>query len=143
MLESRAGSILGRGATVVSAYVLAGVVCGAFWPAGARAVPTIDAANDQPTLQEVVVTAQKREERLQDVPVAVTAISSDTLLVRNQVSLEDYVRDVPGFTMNYGGNGLNTLVIRGITTGGIVNSTVGVTIDDVPFGSSLGVTFGV
>jgi outer membrane receptor protein involved in Fe transport len=101
-----------------------------------------DATSDQAALQEVVVTAQKREERLQDVPVAVTAISADTLLSQNMDTLQDYVRAVPGFSLDNQGNGQTTLVLRGISTGGLTNATVGVTVDDVPFGSTLAVTYG-
>jgi len=43
----------------------------------------------------VVVTAQKREERLQDVPVPVTAISAETLTDQNQTKLQDYYSQSP------------------------------------------------
>jgi outer membrane receptor protein involved in Fe transport len=87
-------------------------------------------------LQEVIVTAQKREERLQDVPVPVTVISADALLEANQVRLEDYYSSVPGFTIGAGGNAGNQLmlILRGISSGLFTNPTVGVTVDDVPFG---------
>src|ERR1700686_4993995 len=42
------------------------------------------------TLEEIVVTAQKRSERLQDVPVPVSAISAETLAENNQLRLQDY-----------------------------------------------------
>lgn len=90
-----------------------------------------------PTLEEVVVTAQKREQRLIDVPVPVTAISASTLIENNQVRLQDYYATIPGlnFTTDY--NGSPILSIRGLTTGsGIGNPTTSVTIDGVPFGSS-------
>jgi len=90
------------------------------------------------TLEEVVVTAQKREERLQDVPVPVTAISADTLSENNQVRLQDYYQSVPGLSLASDGlrPGAATIAIRGITTGGYGNPTVGITVDDVPYGSS-------
>lgn len=87
-------------------------------------------------LREVVVTAQKREERLQDVPVPVTAITADTLVEANQLRIQDYYSSVPGLSMTSQGNGDVTLAIRGITTGYATNPSVGVTIDDVPYGSS-------
>jgi outer membrane receptor protein involved in Fe transport len=92
------------------------------------------------TLEEVVVTAEKRTERLQDVPVPVTAISSETLTANNEVRLQDYYASVPGLSVNASGNGQTSIAIRGITTGGTAggggNATVGITIDDVPYGSS-------
>lgn len=93
-------------------------------------------------LDEIIVTAQKREERLQDVPMSLTALSADTLVDRNQVQLESYVRDVPGFSFSDEGNGQTTLTLRGISTGGLTNSTVGITVDDVPFGSGTALTYG-
>jgi len=112
----------------------------------ATADPTVDAshsaasstehANDGAALQEVVVTAQKREELLKDVPLAVTAVPAQALLATNEVSLGDYFRVVPGLTLNDDGEGFKQLVIRGITTGSENTPTVGIYIDDTPIGSS-------
>ena len=87
-------------------------------------------------LEEVIVTAQKRSERLQDVPVPVTALDADTLTSRNQVQLQDYFAEVPGLNLSSSGNGQMSLSIRGLTAGTIAGGspTVGVTIDDVPRG---------
>lgn len=46
---------------------------------------------------EIVVTAQKREERLSDVPMAITAASGDELHARGITAIEDLVKIVPGF----------------------------------------------
>ena len=91
-----------------------------------------------PTLSEVVVTAQKREQRLQDVPVPVTVISPQTLAQTGEVRLQEYYSSIPGFTLSPSGTVGNeqTLVIRGISSGSAQNSTVGITVDDVPFGSN-------
>ncbi len=88
-------------------------------------------------LQEVIVTAQKREERLQDVPVPVTAIRADTLVENNQVRLQDYSSSVPGLNVTpQASTSYQILSIRGITTTVSGNPTVGITIDDVPYGAS-------
>lgn len=88
-------------------------------------------------LTEIIVTAQKREERLQDVPVPVSAISADTLVANNELRLQDYYNKIPGLNLELDGTtGVPTISIRGITTGGQTNPTVGVTVDDVPYGSS-------
>jgi iron complex outermembrane recepter protein len=96
-------------------------------------------------LEEVVVTAEKREERLQDVPVPVTAISADTLVESNQLRIQDYYSSVPGINVSpMGLHSVQTLSMRGITTGSFGNSPVaGITIDDVPLGSSTSVGGGV
>jgi outer membrane receptor protein involved in Fe transport len=94
-------------------------------------------------LEEIVVTAQKRVERLQDVPVPVTAINAEVLANNNQLRLQDYFTQVPGLTVTAGGfHGEPQLTIRGLTTGGFTNPTVGVVVDDVPFGASTGSSFG-
>ncbi|MDT9600990.1 TonB-dependent receptor domain-containing protein [Sphingosinicella rhizophila] len=86
---------------------------------------------------EIVVTAQKREERLQDVPVPVTALSADRLVESNRRRLEDYYTAVPGLNFSMDNRGSPSMAIRGITTGAYVTPTVGFTIDDVPYGSSV------
>jgi iron complex outermembrane receptor protein len=105
--------------------------------AGHGMAPKSAAIEGQPPLQEIVVTAQKRKERLQDVPVPVTAIDTQALLNNNQVRLEDYYSTIPGLSMAPSDlRGGPILTIRGITTGSQLNPTVGITIDDVPYGSS-------
>jgi len=95
------------------------------------------AAEAGPALTEVIVTAQKRDERLQDVPVPVTVVKGDLLADNNQTSLQDYYNTIPGLSISEtGSQGYQLLVIRGITTGVGHDPTVGVTIDDVPFGSA-------
>jgi iron complex outermembrane recepter protein len=93
-------------------------------------------SSDTNSLEEVVVTAQKREERLQDVPVPVTAISGSTLTENNLVSVEDYYSLVPGLNLSTGTRGELFLSIRGLTTGTYTSPTVGFVVDDVPYGSS-------
>jgi outer membrane receptor protein involved in Fe transport len=87
------------------------------------------------TLQEVVVTAQKREERLHDVPMGVTAITTDELEKQQLVSLEDLQSKVPGLSLTNVEPGVTRLTLRGQNVGG-VGSTVTTYIDDTPFGSS-------
>jgi iron complex outermembrane recepter protein len=88
-------------------------------------------------LEEVIVTAQKREERPQDVPVPVTAIDAESLIDSNQLRLQDYYGTIPGFTVtSVGSQSIQLLSIRGINTGIEGNPSVGITVDDVPYGSS-------
>jgi len=93
-------------------------------------------STEKEELTEIIVTAQKREERLQDVPVPVTAIDAQSLVDSNQLRLQDYYAQVPGLAYS-SGLGKPSLVIRGLTTAG-GNPTVGIVVDDVPYGSSQG-----
>ena len=87
-------------------------------------------------LEQIIVTAQKREERLQDVPVPVTSIDTAELTQNNQTRLQDYYATVPGLSISPSVESRQRVSIRGITTGGTSNPTVGVTVDGVSFGSS-------
>lgn len=106
---------------------------GASVAAAQSAAANLDSSSGK--LEEVVVTAQKRSELIQDVPVPVTAIAADKLVDANQLRFQDYYTSVPGLSFAPN-NQNNYLAIRGIVTGGFSNPTVGVVIDDAPFGAS-------
>jgi iron complex outermembrane receptor protein len=90
-----------------------------------------------PGLEEIVVTARKRTESLENVPVAISVVSADAMLQNNQLSLQDYYTSVPGLSItDFGNNGKVAITVRGMSTGTTGNPTVGITIDDVPVGTS-------
>ena len=94
------------------------------------------------TLEEVVVTARKLSERLQDVPVSITEISAQSLADQNVNTLRDLYAQIPGLTYQ-GGSGFNTLSLNGIASGTLSSSpTVAVTVDDIPFGAASGFAHG-
>ncbi|MBU0555019.1 MAG: TonB-dependent receptor [Alphaproteobacteria bacterium] len=104
-------------------------------PAAAQA-PAAD--NEAQASNEIIVTAQKREERLRDVPVPVTAVNASELLAQNQTKAQEFFASVPGVNLQFQNNRAQ-LAIRGITTSPVTgNPVVGFTIDDVPYGSSTG-----
>ncbi len=82
--------------------------------AGQDAAPG-DAA-DKEAIQEITVTAQKREERAQDVPISIAVISSQEIERRGLVGMEDYLRSIPGVNQIDRGVNDNAIVVRGITT---------------------------
>lgn len=82
----------------------------------AQAAPAPATANDAAP-GDIVVTAQKRTERLQDVPVAVTVVSGDSLAKLSNNSIEDSQRLVPALTFVKGDTSLNSaLFLRGLGT---------------------------
>lgn len=95
-------------------------------------------------LEEIVVTAQKKIENIQDVPLAVNAISSETLEKYSYTQLSDYAATVPGLQVDSGGApGFGTITLRGISTGNLYGSTTtAVYVDDVPVGSSASYSYG-
>jgi iron complex outermembrane recepter protein len=99
--------------------------------------PAADPPDSGVKLEEVIVTSQKREQRLQDVPIPVTAITASNLADESRYSLQDYYSQVPGLSLTPNEfSGAPTIAIRGITSGDFTNPTVGITVDDVPFGPS-------
>ena len=74
------------------------------------------AANAQSQIEEITVTATKREESLQDVPVAITALSESALDEIGITNFADYVLELPGVTAGGSGPGQNTVYIRGVAS---------------------------
>ncbi len=94
------------------------------------------AATDTATeVKEVVVTANKREEKLKDVANSITAIGGDQLDTRELRSFSEFQHQVPGLTVAQTGAAFTKLVIRGQNSGG-TGAVVASTIDDIPFSFS-------
>jgi outer membrane receptor protein involved in Fe transport len=86
-------------------------------------------------LTTIVVTAEKREEQLKDVPMSITALGGGSLDKLQDRSFSDYAAMVPGLSLVSGDSGLTRLTLRGQNAGGD-GSTVAVYLDESPFGSS-------
>ena len=86
-------------------------------------------------IEEVIVTATKRNERLQDAPVSINAIEGDRLQELGITSFADFAQLVPG--MNVAGSsapGVGTIIIRGLYSGNFQTSTTTATyIGETPF----------
>jgi outer membrane receptor protein involved in Fe transport len=91
--------------------------------------------------EEVLVTSGKRTQTLIEVPASITVLSGDTIEQNRVENLADFVPLVPGLTISTATAGVSRITLRGINTGGVA-STVGVYVDDVPFGSSTGLANG-
>ncbi len=93
-------------------------------------------------LEEVVVTAQKRAESVQDIPVAITAISAETLENMGLNSFEDLTKVSPSLTITENNNkNENPIALRGIGTFSFsigVEPSVAVVIDEIPVARSGG-----
>jgi iron complex outermembrane receptor protein len=118
----------------VGAALLAITAVGLSATAVAQTTPPAEKPNDD----EIVVTAQKRSERLQDVPLAVSAVTAESLTTAGVASATDLRYVSP--SVNYGSSA-NTrgegLQIRGVGTqifGDGVEQSVGVVVDGVPMG---------
>ena len=99
----------------------------------ANAQPSaVQAQGDQ---NEIIITAQKRTQRLIDVPQSVSVISGDSLDKQHAQRLSDYLTRIPSANVVESQAGNSRIVLRGINTGG-VGATVATYIDETPFGSA-------
>lgn len=102
----------------------------------ATPVAAQDAAQDDTGLEEIVVTAQKREQNLQTVPVAVTALSSEAIANNRLADFSDLTRAAPSLTITQTTSSPNnSIILRGIGTFAFsigVEPSVAVIIDDMP-----------
>ncbi|SVD93368.1 uncharacterized protein METZ01_LOCUS446222, partial [marine metagenome] len=73
-------------------------------------------ANAQQVIEEVIVTATKRQESLQEVPIAVSALTGDDIDQLGITNFSDYVMQLPGVTAGGSGPGQNTVYIRGVAS---------------------------
>ena len=101
-------------------------------------------------LEEVLVTAQRRSESLQETPIAVTALSTEALVSRNVLTTQDLMRVTPGLQVstqtagNSGGSA--TFFLRGLgqqRSGNGSEPAVGIYIDDFYFPSLQGSAFSI
>ena len=94
-------------------------------------------ANGPTTLQEVIVTAQKREENLQSVPVSIQALGSQKLEQLHVNGFNDYVKFLPSVAFQNVSPGFAHVYMRGVASGGDGNHSgslpsVGVYLDEQP-----------
>lgn len=99
--------------------------------ATAQSRSSADASDDSSVLQEVTVTAQRRSERLQDVPITVTNLTADQLAKANVRDFTDIQTLAPALRFDVGGSDLQPS-IRGVGTAVITSgegSNVGIYVD--------------
>ena len=87
-------------------------------------------------IEEVRVTANKREQNLQDVAASLSALTGDDLNRIGAVGAQDYLAQIPGVNYNAIGRGRSPVIIRGISTGsttiGDQQGTTAIYIDELP-----------
>ena len=109
------------------------------------AAPAATADDDQ--IGEIIVTAQKRGENIQKVPIAITALSGDMLAQDGVVTTLDLTQAVPGLQINNLFQSSNpTIFLRGVGVNDFnpaSSGAVGVTVDDVFLNSGVGQLFAI
>ena len=98
-------------------------------PAASQSISPVTPDN---ALADIIVTANKRKERLQDVPTSISVIDGSQALANHILDYQDISRTVPGLSFApQGQEGLDNLEIRGVSST-VGSQTVGVYLDDVP-----------
>src|SRR5688572_9546721 len=90
-------------------------------------------------LDTVYVTATRRSERLQDVPLSVSVLSQDELDAKGVVGYEGLANETPGVVLNRASANFNNFTARGIGTNGYnanLQSTVAIYIDELPISAN-------
>ena len=98
-------------------------------PAAGPAARAPSAESERAALQEVVVTANRREESLSKVPISVTALTQETMDEKGIKDFLDVARFTPGVSID--NSATNAISIRGISSSGGAGTT-GIYIDDTP-----------
>ncbi|WAC22319.1 TonB-dependent receptor [Blastomonas sp. SL216] len=117
--------------------LLSGVALGGIAIAAPASAQDAAAAEDEGNRSEIVVTARKRDEDVQSVPIVINAFSAEDLAERNIQTLADLGNSTPGIVMNnIAGGNTQTIYIRGLAPGNTANdlnveANVGVFIDGI------------
>ena len=128
--------------SLVVLAVVAAPAAGQVGPTQTGVSNSDEGPNGSMLLNEIVVTATRRSERLLDVPISVTAFSQEDLTHKGIVGLEGIARETPGAVLNDASDNNFRLTARGISTNGWgagLQTTTTVYLDDLPI-STIGNT---
>jgi len=122
---------LGRRLCTVSSLALAIAAAPAFAQEANSQASATDAGRSNID-NEIVVTAQKREQRLIDVPVAINTMSGDAIADRGITDLQQFSYAVPGLVLRYDGPGSSQVFLRGAANIRGSDAMVATYMDEVP-----------
>jgi iron complex outermembrane recepter protein len=100
-----------------------------FRPAAAQ-TDSPPAARDE--LEEIVVTAEKRESTVQKTPISITAVSGAALEAQGMSNMLAVAQETPGVSFRTSGIGQTEFEVRGLASSGGATATVGYYLDDIP-----------
>ena len=103
-------------------YAIAAILSGSAMGFAAHAATTTAAAtatdtSDSEGIQEITVTAQRRVENMQDVPISIQALTSDTLKQLNVQTFDEFVKYLPNVSTAGSGPGQDSIFMRGLSVG--------------------------
>ena len=106
---------------------------------GAAVAGTGSAQAQETALEEIIVTATKREVSQQDAPIAVTALSEEAIALQRFKTFNDYVGQIPSLALSERQPGANSVIMRGCAAQGLSfsdSATTSVYLDEQPITSS-------
>ncbi|SMF67735.1 TonB-dependent receptor [Allosphingosinicella indica] len=127
-------------ASVSAAAVM--LVPGAAWAQSENAGETVETAEPRSATmdnRDIIVTATRREEKLQDVPLSITAFDQEELNKLGIVGYEGIAQNTPGIVVNRPTQNFNNFTARGINTNGYsagLQSAVAIYIDELPISAN-------
>ncbi|HMD72538.1 MAG TPA: TonB-dependent receptor [Steroidobacteraceae bacterium] len=95
-------------------YAIAAILSSGAGSLAYAATPADTGSEDQ--IQEITVTAQRRSENMQNVPVTIQALTSETLAQLNVQTFDDFIKYLPNVTATYTGPGQSSVFMRGLST---------------------------
>ena len=107
--------LMGNATTHISYKALFGAVAIATLTLPATASAQEEQEGEAQIWEEIVVTAQKREQYLKDIPLAVSALTNQDIEKRGLVEMSDYLNTIPSVTMIDRGTSRNSIIFRGLS----------------------------
>ena len=105
------------------AAILSGSAMGMSMGVAHAATATATDTSDSEGIQEITVTAQRRTESIQNVPITIQALTGDTLKQLNVQTFDDLLRYTPNVTFSGNGPGTGNIFMRGLSSGGSGNQS--------------------
>jgi len=104
-------------------YAIAAILSGSGLGLGIAHAAPADASSDSEGIQEITVTAQRRTENLQNVPITIQAISTEQMKQLSIANFEDAVRFLPNVSLASNGPGQGNIFMRGLSPGSAGNQS--------------------
>jgi iron complex outermembrane receptor protein len=97
-------------------YAIAAILSGAPGGLAYAAAPASEADTSSDAIQEITVTAQRRTENMQDVPIQIQALTGETLAQLNVTTFDEFVKYLPNVSSASNGPGQGVIFMRGLAT---------------------------
>ena len=98
-------------------YAIAAILSGSGMGMGISHAATTTEASESEAIAEIVVTAQRREESIQNVPITIQAITGEQLAQLNVTTFDDVLKYLPNVTFSSNGPGQGNIYMRGLSAG--------------------------